>query len=54
VLLAGVWFITILVASHLSHQLKGLTGDTYGAINEIATAGVFILVSMLAHKGWFI
>jgi adenosylcobinamide-GDP ribazoletransferase len=53
-LLAGAGVITVLIASHLSHQLKGLTGDTYGAINEAVTVGVFILISMLANKGWLL
>jgi adenosylcobinamide-GDP ribazoletransferase len=49
---AGVWVIMTLVAMHLKHQLKGLTGDTYGAINEVAAVSVMLLVTMLVFKQW--
>jgi adenosylcobinamide-GDP ribazoletransferase len=53
-ILAGTWVIITLAALFLKRQLNGLTGDTYGALNELATIGVFLLVSMLAFKGWLI
>ncbi len=53
-ILAGVWIILTLLASYFKRQLNGLTGDTYGAINEIITVSVFLLVSMLAYKHWLI
>jgi adenosylcobinamide-GDP ribazoletransferase len=49
---AGVWVITSLIAIYIKHQLNGLTGDTYGAINEAATAAVFLLVTLMAYNHW--
>ena len=48
----GVWVIVALVAIYLKSKLAGLTGDTYGAINELAEVSVLILVSLLAHNQW--
>jgi cobalamin synthase len=42
------------VAAYLNRQLGGLTGDTYGALNEITTASVFFLITMLAFNHWLI
>ena len=54
IVMAECWVIITLIATYLKHQLKGLTGDTYGAINEMTTISVFILISMLAFKHWLI
>ncbi|GAI25194.1 unnamed protein product, partial [marine sediment metagenome] len=35
----------------LKSKFSGLTGDTYGAINEVAEVGVLILVTLLARLG---
>ena len=48
----GIWVIVMAVASYLKHKFSGLTGDTYGAINEIAEVCVPILVCLLAHNQW--
>ncbi|MBP1707770.1 MAG: hypothetical protein H6Q39_1494, partial [Chloroflexi bacterium] len=39
---------------YLKRQLKGLTGDTYGALNEVATVSALLVVTMLAFKHWLI
>jgi adenosylcobinamide-GDP ribazoletransferase len=52
VILAAVWVVLSLVATYLKRQLKGLTGDTYGAINELAAISVMLMVNMLAFKHW--
>jgi adenosylcobinamide-GDP ribazoletransferase len=54
IILTGCWIIVALVAAYLKHQLKGLTGDTYGAINEIATISILIIITLLAYKHWLI
>lgn len=54
VILAAVWVFTSLTAIYLRRQLKGLTGDTYGAINELAEISVMLVVSMLAFKQWWL
>jgi adenosylcobinamide-GDP ribazoletransferase len=53
-IMLAIWVIIVLVALYFKRKFSGLTGDTYGAINEIAEAGVLILVSMFAHNGWFV
>ncbi len=50
IIMAGAWIIVNCLAYYLNHQLKGLTGDTYGAINEVATVSVFLIVVLLAYN----
>jgi adenosylcobinamide-GDP ribazoletransferase len=52
VIMFGVWIIVTAIAFYLKGRFGGLTGDTYGAINEIAEVLVLILVCLLAHIGW--
>jgi len=49
ILLVGVWIVTTAFSFYLKHKFSGLTGDTYGAINEVAEVVVLVLVSLLAH-----
>jgi adenosylcobinamide-GDP ribazoletransferase len=49
---AGAFLLVTLAALYLRKLLRGLTGDTYGAINEVATAGVFLFVILLSHNNW--
>ena len=53
VIILGIWVIVVAMATYLKRKFSGLTGDTYGAINEVAEVGVLILVVMLAHNQWF-
>ena len=52
VIMLGVWVIVAAMAAYLKRKFSGLTGDTYGAINEVAEVGVLILVCLLAHNQW--
>jgi len=52
VIMAGVWVIVVAMAAYLKGRFSGLTGDTYGAINEVAEVSVLILVCLLAHNHW--
>ncbi len=54
VILIGIWGIVTLLAYYFKRQINGLTGDTYGAINEVTTVSVFLLVSMMVYKHWLI
>lgn len=54
IIIAAVWTLTSLLAIFLKSRLNGLTGDTYGFINEMATAGVFLIVILLTHNRWLI
>ena len=47
-LMAGLWVITLGIASYLRHRLGGHTGDTYGAINEVAEVVTLILLPLIA------
>lgn len=46
-LIGGVLIITTAFAFYLKHKFAGLTGDTYGAINEAATAMTLIFVIII-------
>jgi len=52
VIMLGVWVIVVAMAAYLKRKFSGLTGDTYGAINEVAEVSVLILVCLLAHNQW--
>ena len=51
-IMGGTWIIIMMVAAYLKRKFAGLTGDTYGAINEVAEVCVLILVCLLAHNQW--
>jgi len=51
VLMGGVWLIIFGVACLLRSRLDGLTGDTYGAVNELAEVLVLILLPLAASIG---
>ncbi|MCR4393291.1 MAG: adenosylcobinamide-GDP ribazoletransferase [Dehalococcoidales bacterium] len=46
--------VTFLLAGFLVRKLGGLTGDTYGAINELTTLTVLVIASMLVFKHWLV
>ena len=48
----AIWVIIMAVAVYLKRKFAGLTGDTYGAINEVAEVCVLILIGLLAHNRW--
>lgn len=50
----GVWVIIMLAAAFFKKMFAGLTGDTYGAINEIAEVSTLILITLLAVNGWLV
>ncbi len=52
VIMGGVWAVVLVIAAYLKRMFAGLTGDTYGAINEVAEVVVLILVLLLAHNHW--
>jgi len=50
-IMLGIWIIVMVMAAYLKRKFSGLTGDTYGAINEVAEVCVLILVCLLARLG---
>jgi adenosylcobinamide-GDP ribazoletransferase len=53
VILAVVWLMTVAAAAFLKGKMGGLTGDTYGGINEVAEVLVLIMVVLISFNGWF-
>ena len=54
VVLAAVFIIINGAALYFKRQLGGLTGDTYGAVNEIALITVLLTINVLAFKHWLL
>jgi adenosylcobinamide-GDP ribazoletransferase len=50
IIVAAVFIIINGAALYFKRQLGGLTGDTYGAINEIALITVLLTINFLAFK----
>jgi adenosylcobinamide-GDP ribazoletransferase len=46
-----IWVITAIVAAYFKSKFSGLTGDNYGAINEISEVSVLIFIALLANFG---
>ena len=46
-----IWVVTVAMAAYLKSKFSGLTGDTYGAINEVAEVAVLILINLLVRLG---
>ncbi len=49
-LLAALWLITLGIAIYFRSRLGGLTGDVYGAINELSEVLVLILIIILYRR----
>ena len=49
-----IWVIIVIMAAYFKRKFSGLTGDTYGAINEVAEVAVLILVCLLAYNHWLV
>ena len=54
VIMASAWLTITLAALYFKRQLHGLTGDTYGAINEIALTAVLLAINALTFKHWLL
>jgi len=53
-IMLAIWVIVVAMATYLKRKFAGLTGDTYGAINEVAEVCVLILICLLAHNQWLV
>jgi adenosylcobinamide-GDP ribazoletransferase len=49
VLMAVLWLITFGIASYFRSRLGGLTGDNYGAINELSEVLVLLLIILIGR-----
>lgn len=52
IIVIGLFVIT--VSAYFRHKFAGLTGDTYGAINELAEIGVLLLAGIAFFNGWLL
>jgi adenosylcobinamide-GDP ribazoletransferase len=52
VIMFSIWVIVTVIAFYLKSKFGGLTGDNYGAINEIAEVCALILACLLANIRW--
>lgn len=52
VTLVAVWVGVVAMAAYLRRKFAGLTGDTYGAINEVTEVFVLIVISLVARSDW--
>jgi adenosylcobinamide-GDP ribazoletransferase len=50
ILIIVLWLIVFGIASYFNARLGGLTGDVYGAINELSEVLVLILITILAWR----
>jgi adenosylcobinamide-GDP ribazoletransferase len=51
-LIFGVWLITTALSFYFKHKFAGLTGDTYGAINEVAEVMTLVFAIIISqHVG---
>lgn len=48
ILLAAIWLLATAVSYFFKHRLGGLTGDTYGAINELSEVTLLLLLPLAA------
>jgi len=46
-----IWLVTTLMATYFKNKFAGLTGDNYGALNEIAEVSVLIFMVLLTNFG---
>ena len=51
-IMLAIWVIVVAMATYLKRKFAGLTGDTYGAINEVAEVCVLILICLLDYNHW--
>ncbi len=52
VAILGVFLAVTILARYLKGKFAGLTGDSYGAINEVAEVAFLVLVTMFARNQW--
>lgn len=52
VVMLVAWLGVVAMAAFFKDKFSGLTGDTYGAINELTEVLILIFVALLAYNGW--
>jgi len=49
-----IGLMVIAVSAYFKTKFAGLTGDTYGAINELAETGILLIASIACFNGWLV
>ncbi|XUX01310.1 MAG: adenosylcobinamide-GDP ribazoletransferase [Dehalogenimonas sp.] len=52
VTMAGTWILTIALSGFFKGKFGGLTGDTYGALNEISEFTILLIVILFSFNNW--
>jgi adenosylcobinamide-GDP ribazoletransferase len=52
VIMAGTWLVAFGWTQYLNRKFAGLTGDSYGAVNEFSEVVILIVVGLLAFNHW--
>lgn len=53
VIFAVIWLFVLVAATYFKHKFAGLTGDTYGAINELTESATLLVVIIITFNGLF-
>ena len=51
-IMAVIWILIVAISAYFRRKFAGLTGDTYGAINELAETGVLLIASIACFNAW--
>lgn len=52
IMMTLVWILTIGMAHYFRGKFQGLTGDSYGTINEVSEFAVLLLVVLFSFNNW--
>ena len=53
-MVSGAWIIVFPLAAFFKWRFSGMTGDTYGAVNEIGEICVLLIMNILAFNHWLV
>ncbi|UCD07963.1 MAG: adenosylcobinamide-GDP ribazoletransferase [Dehalococcoidales bacterium] len=48
------WILIVAASEYFRRKFDGLTGDTYGAINELAEIGILLIASIACFNEWIV
>ena len=51
-IMAVIWILVTAESGYFRRKFAGLTGDTYGAINELAETGTLLIASIACFNAW--
>jgi adenosylcobinamide-GDP ribazoletransferase len=51
-IMGGAWLAILGWTQYLTRKFAGLTGDSYGAVSELAEVAVLLAMALLVHNRW--